>query len=122
MKIVHYPDFPEEEWSCLLSSLSALTEPSEVTPVTDTGTPQTVRSAVTGRLFGGLKAISVPFSVVSALLSSSPLASRNRRCRNAAVLVLVASHFCARPRGSALELLPTLAAQLLNVIELAEDS
>ena len=31
----------------------------------------------------GLKVISVPFSVVLALLSSSPLASRNRKCRNA---------------------------------------
>ena len=27
---------PEDELSCLLSSLSAVTEPSEVTPVTDT--------------------------------------------------------------------------------------
>ena len=44
---------------------------------------RSIRIAVTGRIFSGHKAISESFSVVSALLSRSPLSSRARRYRNA---------------------------------------
>ena len=82
VSVVH--GFPEQKLSCFLSPLSLVSDVSEASAVTGhhRHLGQFGQSGQGGYSVG-LKAISVPASVVSALLSSSPLPSRDRSVRSA---------------------------------------
>ena len=71
----------QEELSCFLSPLSLVSDVSEASAVT--GHHRHLGQSGQGGYSVGLKAISVPVSVVSALLSSSCLPSRDRSVRSA---------------------------------------
>ena len=71
----------EQKLSCFLSPLSLVSDVSEASAVT--GQHRHLGQSGQGGYSVGLKAISVPLSVVSALLSSSPLPSRDRSVRSA---------------------------------------
>ena len=79
---------------------------------------------MTGRLFSGLKSdLSAVFCGLGLALQQPVGFKEPQMPQCFAVLVLVGVALLHHvPAGRALELLPTLTAQLLNVIELAEDS
>ena len=91
-------------------------------------THRTVRTARIVRLFGGLKSDLRAVIGGLGLALQQPFALKGSQCpQSFAVLVAVLGFEAVAvlnhvPAGRALELLPTLTAQLLNVIELAEDS